>query len=185
MKPKLEGADARVQVSNGIVSGMLQRWRMNEHGHIQTMAGPAGSQCCIDIDGKNPAEGARVHLWNAHMPNPAYPPATQQVRVLTSTVREADETECRAVCRCGCTRAKAASSRRCMARFCRSRATWRKARRSRPRTGRASRSRSGASARMTRGSPRAPKYQNVVGPKRFSLESLELPFPSSIEPVAQ
>ena len=80
MKPKLEGADARVQVSNGIVSGMLQRWRMNEHGHIQTMAGPAGSQCCIDIDGKNPAEGARVHLWNAHMPNPAYPPATQQVR---------------------------------------------------------------------------------------------------------
>ena len=80
MSPKLEGAAATAQVSNGIVSGMLQRWRMNEHGHIQTMAGPAGSQCCIDIDGKNPAEGARVHLWNAHMPNPAFPPATQQVR---------------------------------------------------------------------------------------------------------
>ena len=83
MSPKLEGAAATAQVSNGVVSGMLQRWRMNEHGHIQTMAGPAGSQCCIDIDGKNPAEGARVHLWNAHMPNPAFPPATQQVRLLT------------------------------------------------------------------------------------------------------
>ena len=80
MSPKLEGAAATAQVSNGVVSGMLQRWRMNEHGHIQTMAGTAGSQCCIDIDGKNPAEGARVHLWNAHMPNPAFPPATQQVR---------------------------------------------------------------------------------------------------------
>ena len=80
MKPKLEGAEAKAQVSNGITAGMLQRWRLGEHGHIQTMTGPEGSQCCIDIDGKNPAEGARVHLWNAHMPNPAFPPATQQVR---------------------------------------------------------------------------------------------------------
>lgn len=151
MKPKLEGAEAKAQVSNGITAGMLQRWRLGEHGHIQTMAGPEGSQCCIDIDGKNPAEGARVHLWNAHMPNPAFPPATQQVRRPLCTAH-ASLTGAVSARRCGCTQARDAWSRRCTGRSCRSRARWRRAPRLRPPTGRASQSRSGGSARRTRGS---------------------------------
>ena len=78
--PKLEGDEAQELVSNGITRGMLQRWRLGEHGHILMMAGSQGSPLCIDIDGKNRSDGARVHLWMAHMPNPDFPLATQQVR---------------------------------------------------------------------------------------------------------
>ena len=54
-----------------------QQWRLTEHGHLQCQAG----EFCIDIDSKNPGEGAKVIMWTMKLPSPAYPEATNQMWV--------------------------------------------------------------------------------------------------------
>jgi hypothetical protein len=65
------------RLSVGHEGHALQQWRLTEHGHLQCQAGGF----CIDIDGKNPDEGAKVIMWTMKLPNPAYPEATNQMWV--------------------------------------------------------------------------------------------------------
>jgi hypothetical protein len=65
------------KLSVGDEGHAMQQWRLTEHGHLQCQAGGF----CIDIDGKNPDEGAKVIMWTMKLPNPAYPEATNQMWV--------------------------------------------------------------------------------------------------------
>jgi serine/threonine protein kinase len=62
MQPRKVPADAR------------QLWKLGEHGHLICQAG----NFCVDIDGKNVAEGAKIILWDVKLPHPDYPPAKNQ-----------------------------------------------------------------------------------------------------------
>ena len=63
MQPKQEPADPR------------QLWRVGEHGHLVCR----GGEFCVDIDGKNTAEFAKLIMWDVKLPNPQFPLAKNQM----------------------------------------------------------------------------------------------------------
>ena len=72
-----QGASLTMQSKEESPANPLQLWRLTEHGHLICQ----GGQFCVDIDGKNMAEHARVIMWVVKLPNPAFPPAKNQMWV--------------------------------------------------------------------------------------------------------
>ena len=75
MQPRQEGE-----------ASLSQLWRLTpEHGHLQCYKSPQHEQqafFCVDIDGKDTKEGAKIHLWQTYIPSPQFPePATNQMWV--------------------------------------------------------------------------------------------------------
>jgi hypothetical protein len=65
MQPKMVPTDAR------------QLWRLGEQGHLICQ----GGEFCVDIDGQNRQEGAKVIMWDVNLPHPDYPIAKNQLWV--------------------------------------------------------------------------------------------------------
>ena len=75
MQPRQEGE-----------ASLSQLWRLTpEHGHLQCYKSPQHEQqafFCVDIDGKDTKEGAKIHLWQTYIPSAQFPePATNQMWV--------------------------------------------------------------------------------------------------------
>lgn len=65
MQPKTVPTDAR------------QLWRLGEQGHLICQ----GGEFCVDIDGQNRQEGAKLIMWDVKLEHPQFPPAKNQMWV--------------------------------------------------------------------------------------------------------